>query len=162
MRLQKYPPGLLARFALKTTGQAPDNFGETVLPTTDVTAEYGLDLTVVQSVGPSNLANLGDELTLAVPTGQIWDVIAASFWLACPGTTSVLPMGEINARGVAMAFSGVTDDLVRANPFEVVTVWAPSQRVLLSPDQTIKGIVRSTPNSTIAALLRALVRVYEQ
>lgn len=42
--LQKSPLGLLARFNLKTLGDAPNRFGDTVLPVADVGGAYSADL----------------------------------------------------------------------------------------------------------------------
>jgi hypothetical protein len=49
MNLQKVPAFLLDLFRLRTTGQLPTAFGDTVVPTVDVSSMYGSDMQVTSS-----------------------------------------------------------------------------------------------------------------
>lgn len=98
MRLQKSPLGLLGAFLLKTDGRNPADFGETVVPTTDVTDHYVLPQqeiarATVTITGPAVGANVG----LTVPQGEIWRVWGASmFWIHAAGDAALLAAPRIS------------------------------------------------------------------
>lgn len=70
--LVKHPRGLLGAFEMKTLGQAPPQFGDTVLPTTDVTELYIPQLKIVQKdITCTNPAVFAED-TWDVPAGKVW------------------------------------------------------------------------------------------
>lgn len=75
--LQAAPQGLLGAFNLKTLGDNPSIFGGSVQPVVEAMGFYGLPKRSFQ-LATGNLQNPGDILTLTVPAGQVWRVLAAS------------------------------------------------------------------------------------
>lgn len=69
--LHKPPQGLMSALNLKTLGQNPDKFGDTVLPTFAVRDLYLADY--IRQTENTSVGNLGaTSLTLAVDPGALW------------------------------------------------------------------------------------------
>jgi len=155
-KIQIIPEGLLSLLGLKG-GEAPAWLADQVIGVVDLTPRYlsqRLDTATTASTG--GLAALGATVTLTIPERQAWDVIAANFTCTM-AAAAVGPALELNVNGAAVAFLVGTDS-TRANPYEASVVWTPGQQVTLRPGSTISGIIRSTPNSAITGIVRALVR----
>lgn len=156
--IQNYPPGLLTLLGLKG-GENPTSLSDVVVPIVDVTPRYNAGLVTTKSSGSSVVNTLGASLTLTVPAGECWDVIAVGFTGALLAA-ALEPALEININGCAVAYTQNVGDVTRANPFEHGIAFTPgSDPLILLPGMTIQGLIRSTPNSNITAILRALVRV---
>lgn len=78
MNLQKASQGLLSWFNLKTTGQNPNVFGDSIVPIVDVGDNYlaqgelGID-TITQASGLVSFLSMD----FTVPNGKVWRVHAA-------------------------------------------------------------------------------------
>jgi hypothetical protein len=86
MQLHKHPLGLLELFNLKTLGQAPDKFADTLAPMSDVTDFYGITQlqTLVESLnGQTAAIDVGQ----AVPAGEYWRVHAIGGFFVPTGVT---------------------------------------------------------------------------
>lgn len=92
MRLQKSPLGLLGAYALKTDGRNPPEFGESVVPTTDVTDFYlqpqmELARDTATITGPA----VGAAAELTVGEGELWRIWGASlFFVLAAGDAALL------------------------------------------------------------------------
>lgn len=157
-KVQTVPQGLIKLLDLPGGGPAPSILPDTVQAVIDLTPRYlSRFLQVVSTASTPGLAALGAQVVLTVPQGECWDVLSANFTVAA-AAAAVVPALEINALGAAVGFIPGTDT-TRANPYEHTVIWTPGQPVTLSPGQTITGAVRSTPNSALTGIVRALVRV---
>lgn len=118
MRLQKAPEGLLGALELKTLGQNPNAFGDTVVPFFDVAGFYGLPNTLTTSALSSNVVAVASfAAAITVPDGEVWRLRYGGFtlegftagdsaWaaLAMARTTSpVVPLLQMPAPVLAVA-----------------------------------------------------------
>lgn len=93
MRLQKAPRGVVGGFNLKHTGQNPPEFGDAVLPVTDVTDNYLIDLlgelnANVTIAGGSGVTTLTTVFT--VPVGFSWRLLAiGGRWTVAAGDVAI-------------------------------------------------------------------------
>lgn len=155
-RIQTVPGGLLSLLAINDN-QGPIDLSDTVVPIIDITPRYNARLLSTQTEGPTaGLVALGATVTLTVPNGENWDIVGANFTAALLAG-GLRPALELNINGCAVAFVG-NDDVVRANPYEETVSYVPQGGLVLSPGHTINGIIRSTPNSAITGIVRALIR----
>lgn len=76
MPLHKAPLGLLEIFRLRTLGRNPDEFGSQVIPVTDVTDNYGLDL--LSGVAENAAAGVVSQFLTSVVSANARRYIAVS------------------------------------------------------------------------------------
>jgi len=156
-KIQNVPQGLQSLLGTFGPNTPNDLLGE-VRGVVDLTPRYNARFLTTATAGPTGgLAALGAGVTLTVPNGKAWDVVGANF--TCVMAAAALnPNLELNINGCAVAFLLSLGDVVRANPYEVTVSYVPPEGLVLSPGHTIAGFIRSTPNSAITGLVRALVR----
>lgn len=156
-KVQAIPPGLQSLLGIFDS-TSPSLLADQIVGTVDLTPRFNARLLTTASQGPTGgLVALGATITLTVPAGEAWDLVSANFTCSC-AAAAVVPALELNINGAAVAFQMGTDS-VRANPYEQTVCYVPPAGLVLSPGHTIQGAVRSTPNSALTGLVRALVRV---
>lgn len=140
-QLHKAPQFLLDLFRLRTTGGQPYNFGDTVLPTVDVTSMYGAPMQLTSStaatigaMGLSNTFNVANvaryhgvaaELTQGANAGT-WCRIVISYRHSPSSVAFPLFMGNtfVPRASQAMTFGGLFPQPLVAPPGSVFLVYA--------------------------------------
>lgn len=96
--LHKLPDGLLGAFNLKTTGQAPDEFGSMLVPVADVLDFYLRDL-LGNSVTAGSVTAAGDSTSTTVPAGVMWRVLSIGLAIQPDAAdAALLPYGRFDMR----------------------------------------------------------------
>lgn len=96
--LHKLPDGLLGAYNLKTTGQAPSEFGDTVAPVTDLTDFYLRDL-LANSVTAGSVTAAGDTTSVTVPAGVMWRLLSVGLAIQPNAAdAALLPYGRFDMR----------------------------------------------------------------
>lgn len=68
--------GLLQGLGVQSMGQGPEQLGETVVPTIDVRANYYARMLSIMSASTAGLTTADQVVTINVPSGSIWRVLA--------------------------------------------------------------------------------------
>jgi len=117
MRLQKAPVGILGALNLKTEGQNPSEFSDTVLGVIDVTNFYlGLETKISRQT--LTIANPGTFGSAAhtVPVGKVWRVFGGGF------------AGVLNAADAAL--TTIVDTRFSSDPVNSVVALMPPTGVM--------------------------------
>lgn len=96
--LHKLPDGLLGAFNLKTTGQAPNEYGDTLAPTTEMLDFYLRDLLAV-SVTAGTVTAPSDAVSVTVPAGVMWRLLSIGLAIQPDAADAALiPYGRFDLR----------------------------------------------------------------
>ncbi|HET8777485.1 MAG TPA: hypothetical protein VFN76_07475 [Candidatus Limnocylindria bacterium] len=161
MRLQKAPLGLLGLLELKTQGENPNEFSDTVSPVIEASDFYAAPaLTIVEATG--NVTNKGDILEIVVPNNTAYRLRTLSMGVAlAAGEGCCVALGyRIDPNGVLAQFHQDTiadGDLAGVCDFPCCMYF--DRPFLVGPGGRIGGIIRSNLSGASAAALRAVVEI---
>jgi len=96
--LHKIPDALLGAFNLKTNGQAPNQFGDVVLPTGELLDFYLRDFLRISNIA-GTVQNPGDAVSLTVPAGEMWRLLGVGVAIQpVPADAAIGPYGRFDVR----------------------------------------------------------------
>lgn len=138
-KIQRIPSGLLSFLGIKGTGQNPDFITDDVVPSLETLPFYAVQNNEIATTSGA-VQNAGDQITLVVPSQEVWLLHGISAIIAMSTTATVgLEVGVQPLQGGNTHIAGQSDDQSFASGQIARAFYTFGKPTMISGGSTVVG-----------------------